>query len=106
MGWSPTESGPREPGHALATRRQGGPGVAEGCGWVYKILPYIEQTAVYSNYQFNVPIPTIMDPGRATTGLSIVPFNPSDVGGTQYRAGQVTDYAANALVIGSGLNTA
>jgi prepilin-type N-terminal cleavage/methylation domain-containing protein len=82
------------------------PQIAEGCGWVYKLLPYIEQTALYSNYQFNVPIPTIMDPGRATTGLSIVPFNPSDVSGTQYRAGQVTDYAANALVIGSGLNTA
>jgi len=81
------------------------PQMAEGCGWVYKILPYIEQTALYSNYQFNVPIQTIMDPSRATNGLSIVAFDPANAYGTQYRAGQVTDYAANAMVIGSGLNT-
>src|SRR5262245_29866986 len=27
--------------------------LAEGCGWVYKILPFIEQSSLYNNYQFN-----------------------------------------------------
>jgi prepilin-type N-terminal cleavage/methylation domain-containing protein len=81
------------------------PALADGCGWVYKILPFIEQTGLYSNYSFVSPIPTIMDPGRAFNGLSVIPFDPANVAGTQFKAGQVSDYAANALVIGSGLNT-
>jgi prepilin-type N-terminal cleavage/methylation domain-containing protein len=81
------------------------PGLADGCGWVYKILPYIEQGPLFNNWSFTAPIPTIMDPGRAATGLSTIAFDPSNVAGTQFEAGPVTDYAANALVIGSGLNT-
>jgi prepilin-type N-terminal cleavage/methylation domain-containing protein len=81
------------------------PALAEACSWEYKILPYIEQSALYSNYSYNVPVPTFMDPARATSGLSSIPYDPANPGGTQFKAGQVSDYAANALVIGSALNT-
>jgi prepilin-type N-terminal cleavage/methylation domain-containing protein len=97
------------------------PQLAQTCGWVYKILPYIEQNSLYANYSyptgsaanaglpnpasFVAPIPTIMDPGRAVNGLAVTQFDPTNVSGTQFTAGQVSDYAANALVIGSDLNT-
>jgi len=80
------------------------PQLAQGCSWAYKILPYIEQTGLYNNWSWVTPVKTFMDPGRATTGLSSVPFNASD-GTTIFKAGAVSDYAANAQVIGSGLNT-
>jgi hypothetical protein len=51
-----------------------------------------------------------MDPGRPGTGLSSIPFNPSDVGkynsnSSVFTAGPVTDYAANDMVFGSAMNT-
>jgi prepilin-type N-terminal cleavage/methylation domain-containing protein len=83
------------------------PQVVQGCGWVYKILPFIEQNGLYSTFSYVAPIPTIMDPGRATTGLSVIPVDPTNIfpNSTDNFAGPVSDYAANALVIGSGLNT-
>jgi prepilin-type N-terminal cleavage/methylation domain-containing protein/prepilin-type processing-associated H-X9-DG protein len=80
------------------------PPAAAGCTWVYKILPHLEQVNLYSNYNFTTPIPTFLDPGRPGTGLSIVTWS-GNPDGTIFQAGQATDYAANAMLIGSGLNT-
>jgi len=94
------------------------PALAPACGWVYKILPYIEMQSMYDNNNgvygwglqpippiYMAPIPTIMDPGRAQTGMSATPFDPNNFGGLYQSTGPVSDYAANALVIGSLLNT-
>jgi prepilin-type N-terminal cleavage/methylation domain-containing protein len=81
------------------------PGVAPGTNWAYKLLPYFEQQAIYNNWNFTTPIKTLMDPMRATTGLSTILYDPSNKNTTTYQAGPVTDYAANAMVIGSGMNT-
>jgi prepilin-type N-terminal cleavage/methylation domain-containing protein len=80
------------------------PAVAEGCTWPYKILPYIEQQNLFNNYSFAVPVKTFLDPARSSSGLAAAQWDgkPDD---TIYSAGQVTDYAANDLVIGSGINT-
>jgi prepilin-type N-terminal cleavage/methylation domain-containing protein len=80
------------------------PAIAEGCSWAYKILPFIEQEPLYKNYSFTAPVKTFMDPGRGGTGLAVDLYDPADTNSI-YKAGQVTDYAANALVIGSGMNT-
>ena len=59
------------------------PALAQGGGWVYKILPYIEQPGVYSDNDgiysatttppiYQSAIPTIMDPARAATGRSTI----------------------------------
>ena len=80
------------------------PAVAEGCSWAYKILPYIEQQNLYSQFNFTTPIKTFLDPGRSGTGLAATQYNSAD-GNTIFKAGPVTDYAANALVIGTGMNT-
>jgi prepilin-type N-terminal cleavage/methylation domain-containing protein len=80
------------------------PALAQGCSWEYKILPFIEQQNLYANWSWVTPIKTFMDPGRASTGLSSIPFDPAN-GATIIQAGPVSDYAANAQVIGSGLNS-
>jgi prepilin-type N-terminal cleavage/methylation domain-containing protein len=80
------------------------PQMAEGCSWAYKILPYIEQDNLYNAFSLTVPVNAFRDPGRAGSGLAAEQFNPSDLQSLR-RAGAVTDYAANALVIGSGMNT-
>jgi prepilin-type N-terminal cleavage/methylation domain-containing protein len=80
------------------------PAVAEGCTWPYKILPYIEQQNLFNNYSFSVPVKTFMDPARPGTGLAAAQWD-GQPDGTIYSAGQVTDYAANDMVIGSGINT-
>jgi len=80
------------------------PAMAEGCTWAYKILPFIEQDNLYNNFSYTVPVNAFRDPGRPGSGLSAVPYNSANPA-TIRTAGQVTDYAANALVIGSGLNT-
>jgi len=81
------------------------PGVAPGTGWVYKLLPFFEQQSLYNNWNYTTPIKTIMDPGRASTGLSTILYDPNQKNTTTYQAGPVTDYAANAMVIGSAMNT-
>jgi prepilin-type N-terminal cleavage/methylation domain-containing protein len=81
------------------------PAISQTCAWPYKILPYIEQQNLYNNWNYVTPIKTFLDPGRGGTGLSAQPFS---AGGGYYgnmNAGPVTDYAANAALIGSGMNT-
>jgi hypothetical protein len=54
---------------------------------------------------YTSPIPTIMDPARAANGMSSIRFDPANFNNTYQSAGPVSDYSANALLIGSGLNT-
>jgi len=81
------------------------PLISPSCAWPYKVLPFVEQTAMYNNWSYTTPIKVLMDPGRAGTGLSSQAYN---AGGGYYgnmNAGPVTDYAANAMLVGSGMNT-
>jgi len=80
------------------------PAMAQGCSWMYKILPYIEQDNLYKNFTFNVPVKTFMDPGRSGTGLAADPYNPSDPS-TIRKAGPITDYAGNGMLFGSAMQT-
>jgi prepilin-type N-terminal cleavage/methylation domain-containing protein len=80
------------------------PEMAQGCSWAYKILPYLEQDNLYKSYVFTAPVKTFLDPSRPGTGLAAEQFNAGDLQSIR-RAGQVTDYAANNLLIGSGMNT-
>jgi hypothetical protein len=88
--------------------------MAEGCGWAYKILPFIEQSALYNNWNFTTAIKTLLDPGRSGgTALAVDTYDPTRSYANSAdrfdngiaKAGPVTDYAANAMVIGSGQNT-
>jgi prepilin-type N-terminal cleavage/methylation domain-containing protein len=97
-----------------------------GCTWAYKILPYIEQGNygnawfpdwLNQNYRdFQTPIKVYMDPGRGGSGLATThnaasytwnaPYYDSNSANPSLStSGPVSDYAANALLIGSGMNT-
>ena len=94
-----------------------------GCTWAFKILPYVEQGSLSSawmpgwlsqNYQsFQTPIKVFMDPGRGGTGVATTKNAASYTWNAPYSgaspslstSGPVSDYAANALLIGSGMNT-
>jgi prepilin-type N-terminal cleavage/methylation domain-containing protein len=80
------------------------PQVAIGCTWAYKILPYIEQQNLYNNWNYTTPIKVYMDPGRNSTGLSATPWS-GNYDASVYNSGPVTDYAANSMLIGSGIDT-
>ncbi len=82
------------------------PEVSPGCTWAYKILPYVEQDNLYRNFSFTTPVKVLLDPMRGGTGLAKDPLKPDNNGlnSSIYMAGAITDYAANAMVIGSGDN--
>jgi prepilin-type N-terminal cleavage/methylation domain-containing protein/prepilin-type processing-associated H-X9-DG protein len=100
-----------------------GPKWAAGCTWAYKILPYIEQTNDYNNWypdwlnqnypEFQIPIKVYMDPARGGTGVAVTQNAATYTWNAPYSGpapalsttGPVSDYAANALLIGSGMNT-
>jgi prepilin-type N-terminal cleavage/methylation domain-containing protein len=85
------------------------------CTWPYRLLPFIEQQNLYQSYNLTTPIPVYLDPSRPGTGISV------NQGGQTYKPnvtpyntggpdafntwGQVVDYAANGMLIGSGMNT-
>jgi prepilin-type N-terminal cleavage/methylation domain-containing protein len=100
--------GPYPPGSNQWTFSPPRPEVSPGCTWAYKILPYIEQDNLYRNFSFTTPVKVLLDPmrGGAGSGLSSTPLDPTNNGlnVSIYRAGAITDYAANAMVIGSGDN--
>jgi prepilin-type N-terminal cleavage/methylation domain-containing protein len=82
------------------------PQIAQGCSWAYKILPFVEQTSLYNNWTYTSPLKVFLDPSRSSSStLSFVPFDPNNPG-SYFDAGPVSDYAANGMVFGSGLNTA
>jgi prepilin-type N-terminal cleavage/methylation domain-containing protein/prepilin-type processing-associated H-X9-DG protein len=89
-----------------------------GCSWPFKILPYIEQGNLYNlcNTHTNAneaayyatKIQVFLDPGRPGSGLtnnSTTMVLDIQGGSNVYNSGPVTDYAANSMLIGSGLNT-
>jgi prepilin-type N-terminal cleavage/methylation domain-containing protein len=94
-----------------------------GCTWAYKILPYIEQENFSKSWfpdwlsqryqEFQTPIKTYMDPGRGGGGIATTKNAASYTWNAPYSgaspslstSGPVSDYAANAMVIGSGMNT-
>jgi prepilin-type N-terminal cleavage/methylation domain-containing protein len=81
------------------------PQIAGGCSWAYKLLPFVEQQNLYNFWNYLTPVKVFLDPGRASgTGLSTVTW---DGGGDNsiYNAGALSDYAANAQVVGSGMNS-
>jgi len=75
------------------------------CAWPYKILPYIEQQNLYNNWSYTVPVKTFVDPGRGGTGVTTIPYNASGGYYGNENVGAYTDYAANAFLIGSDMNT-
>jgi prepilin-type N-terminal cleavage/methylation domain-containing protein len=81
------------------------PDVSPGCSWAYKILPYVEQNNMYQNFEFTVPLKVFLDPMRSGSGLAKDLWD-GKLDNSIYEAGPITDYAANAMVIGSGDNTA
>jgi hypothetical protein len=60
---------------------------------------------LYNNWNFNTPIQTFMDPQRGGSGLAATPYAAGMTYAQFHNTGAVTDYAANAMVIGSGMNT-
>jgi prepilin-type N-terminal cleavage/methylation domain-containing protein len=80
------------------------PAVTPGCTWAVKILPYIEQQNLLNNWNFTTPIKVYMDPARSGTGLSVNQWS-GNMDGSIFTAGPVTDYAANSMLVGSGINT-
>jgi prepilin-type N-terminal cleavage/methylation domain-containing protein len=80
------------------------PAVAPGCTWAYKILPFIEQQNIYTNWNYTTPIKVFMEPARGGTGLSATTWS-GGMDNSIYAAGPVTDYAANSQLIGSGIDT-
>jgi prepilin-type N-terminal cleavage/methylation domain-containing protein len=99
------------------------PAWSAGCTWAYKILPYVEQGNLYNNWftdwlnqnyqDFFTPIKVYMDPGRGGLGYATTQSALSYTYSCQYdtgtpclnQTGPVSDYAANGLLIGSGMNT-
>lgn len=89
------------------------PQMAAGCSWFYKILPFIEQSGLYNTWRFDQPIPGFLDPSRPGTGLAVseypLPVPYTYDGTTSFNVirtnGPVTDYAANAQILGSAQNT-
>src|SRR5262249_45673444 len=98
---------------------------AAGCTWPCKILPFVEQANFFNDWypawlnqnyqQFFTPIKVLMDPGRGGTGIAQTqnassytwnaPYQDWGSGPALSTTGPVSDYAANALLIGSGMNT-
>jgi len=94
-----------------------------GCTWPYKILPYVEQGNLYNNWypdwlqqkytEFQTPIKVFLDPGRGGSGVAQTNNAAAYTWNAPYSGAQpslsttgpVSDYAANAMLIGSGMNT-
>jgi prepilin-type N-terminal cleavage/methylation domain-containing protein len=81
------------------------PLITPGCDWHYKILPFIEQGNIYNNWNYTTPIKTFLDPARGGSGLSAQAYNSAGDYYANLNAGPVTDFAANASLIGSVMNT-
>jgi len=92
------------PGSPTAMQGPPWPGQSQGCSWVYKLLPFVEQQNLYNTWSYTSPLKVFMDPGRPGNGLSTVAYDGGQ-DNTIYNAGPISDYAANAMVVGSGMNT-
>jgi prepilin-type N-terminal cleavage/methylation domain-containing protein len=81
------------------------PGIASGCTWAYKVLPYVEQNNLFQSFQYAVAVKTFVDPGRGSTGVSTSTATTNGINDPRQNQGPVSDYAANAMVIGMSHNT-
>ena len=90
------------------------PAMSEACGWIYKILPFLDQGGLYNNWRFDIPIPVLMDPSRGGPGICVndnqplpVPYVPgATLTWNQIsQNGPTTDYSVNMMVVGSCMNT-
>jgi prepilin-type N-terminal cleavage/methylation domain-containing protein len=78
--------------------------VVFSASWAYKLMPYMEADNHYKNWALALaaPIKSYMEPGRAGTGLVVLPAA-TDPGygltATRTGAGPVCDYAVNANII-------
>jgi prepilin-type N-terminal cleavage/methylation domain-containing protein len=97
--------GPFPPGSGNWVYTPPTPKVSPGCTWAYKILPNIEQGNLYNNFSYTTPIKTYLDPARPGTGLTASTWG-GNLDSSVYGSGPVTDYAANSMLVGSGINTA
>ena len=77
------------------------PATANQAPWTYRLLPYIEQDAMYQNFSVTVPVKTYRDPSRGGTGVALDGTSGSGVG-VQKALGACTDYAGNWNVIVDG----
>jgi len=80
------------------------PPMALAASWEYQLLPFIEQTNLYMNWNPTVPIPTFVEPSRGGTGITAIAWS-GKPDGTVYSSGAYSDYAANSVLIGSQMNT-
>jgi prepilin-type N-terminal cleavage/methylation domain-containing protein len=80
-------------------------GPVRGTTWCYKLLPYVELGNNQTVYDYTVSLKVFLDPARGTNSISVVRFQPGAGLDNYEAAGAVTDYAANAAVIGSAINT-
>lgn len=94
-----------------------------GCSWAYKILPFVEQGNLYNNWypdwlqqkytEFQTPIKVLLDPSRSGAGVAQTNNAAAYTWTAQYDSGSpqlsltgpVSDYAANGMLIGSGMNS-
>jgi len=85
--------------------------VVEAATWCIKILPFIEQQNLLTNWipnGFASPIKTFLDPGRGSPGVSFIAWDSvtnGGINGTTLTSGPVTDYAVNLILVGSCINT-
>jgi prepilin-type N-terminal cleavage/methylation domain-containing protein/prepilin-type processing-associated H-X9-DG protein len=109
--------------HPWSGNQPPSPTWSAGCTWAFKVLPYVEQTNFYNNWfaawlnqnyqQFQTPIKVLMDPSRGGSGIAQTKNAANYTWNAPYSGaspslsttGPVSDYAANALLIGSGMNT-
>lgn len=61
--------------------------------WIYKILPQLEQEAMYRTFDFTTSIKVLIDPSRGNEGLRL------QNGNNGY--GALTDYASNDRLMGN-----
>jgi prepilin-type N-terminal cleavage/methylation domain-containing protein len=97
--------GPFPPGSNNWTYTPPNPKVIPGCTWAIKILPFIEQQTDVNNWSYLSPISVYMDPIRGGSGLAVTLWG-GKFDNSVYNAGPISDYAANSMLVGSGINTA
>jgi prepilin-type N-terminal cleavage/methylation domain-containing protein len=69
-------------------------------GWSFQLLPFIEQTAIFSTAAVTIPVKTFLDPGRSR--MATIPNDTSH--GGQYTGWTITDYSINVIPFGGGTN--
>ncbi|QVL30049.1 DUF1559 domain-containing protein [Telmatocola sphagniphila] len=81
--------------------------------WCYKILPYVEQTNLYNNYNITTKLKVFAEPGRVNGGRGPATYDGSSNNNmgineadnpSNHALGALTDYASNSNLIADGWN--